>query len=69
MYGLERSPDKSLMVVCQGEVLVAAMHNSTATNDVTVVVDVAPAAAARETKLNNNNHGYALWSNNPSYIA
>ena len=30
------------------------------------LVATAPAATALETKLNNNNHGYLLWSNNPS---
>ena len=41
MYGLERSPDNSLMVVCGDELMVAAMHNVVATNDVVAAVDVA----------------------------
>ena len=49
MYGLERSPDNSLMVVCGDEVVVAAAHNVAATDDVAaaggVVVVVGVAAA------------------------
>ena len=30
---MERIPDNSLMVVCGDEVLVAAVHNATATDD------------------------------------
>ena len=41
MYGLGRSPNNSLMVVCGGEVVVATMHNAAAMDDVAVVVDVA----------------------------
>ena len=40
MYGLERSPDISLMVVCGDEVVVAAMRNAAAVDDVAVAVDV-----------------------------
>ena len=41
MCGLGRSPDNSLMVVCGDEVVVVAMHNYMATDDVAVAVDVA----------------------------
>ena len=37
------SPDNSLMVVCGGEVGVAAAHNAVATDDVAAVVGVAAA--------------------------
>ena len=40
LYGLERSPDKSLMVVCGDEVLVAAVHNAMAMDDVAATIDV-----------------------------
>ena len=43
MYGLERSPDKSPMVVCGGEVVVVAARNVVAMDDVVAVVDVAAA--------------------------
>ena len=49
LYGLERSPDKSLMVVCGDEVVVAAMRNASATDDVEamhgVVITVGAASA------------------------
>ena len=41
--GLERSPDKSLMVVCRDEVVVVAMCNAVAVDDVAADVDVADA--------------------------
>ena len=37
MCGLERSPDKSLIVVCGDEVVVVAMRNVAATIDVVAV--------------------------------
>ena len=37
------SPDNSLMVACGGEVVVVAVHNDAATDDVVTVVDVAAA--------------------------
>ena len=40
MYGLERSPDNSLMVVCGDEVVVVAVCNAVATDDFAAVVDV-----------------------------
>ena len=40
MYGLERSPDNSLMVVCGGEVVVVDVHNATAMDDAMAVVGV-----------------------------
>ena len=43
LYGLEMSPNKSLMVVCGGEVVVAAVHNVAAMDDVAAIVDVAVA--------------------------
>ena len=43
MCGLERSPDKSLMVVCGGEVVVAATHNVATADDVAADVDVSVA--------------------------
>ena len=41
MYGLERIPDNSLMVICGGEVVVADVHNATTTGDVVAAVGVA----------------------------
>ena len=43
MYGLVRSPDKSLLVVCGGAVVVVAACNAAAVNDVVAVVGVAVA--------------------------
>ena len=43
MYGLERSPDNSLMVVCGDEVVVAAVHNAAAVDDVAAAIDVTDA--------------------------
>ena len=43
LYGLERSPDKSLMVVCGDEVVVVAVHNAAAVDDVAATIDVAAA--------------------------
>ena len=40
LCGLERIPDKSLMVVCGDEVVVTAAHNVASTDDVVVDVDV-----------------------------
>ena len=40
MYGLEKSLDNSLMVVCGGEVVVAAVHNATAAGDVVAAFGV-----------------------------
>ena len=40
MYGLERNPDNSLMVVCGDEVLVAAACNAMTVDDIAGVVDV-----------------------------
>ena len=41
MYGLVRSLDNSLMVVCGGEVVVAVSRNVVAVDDVAIAVDVA----------------------------
>ena len=41
MCGFERSPDKSLMVVCRGEVVVAAVCNAAAVDDVVATIGVA----------------------------
>ena len=41
LYGLERSPDNSLMVVCGDEVVVVAACNVVAADDVVAIVDVA----------------------------
>ena len=41
MYGLEMSPDNSLLVACGGEVVVAAVCSAVATNDVAACVGVA----------------------------
>ena len=38
LYGLERSLDNSLMVVCGGEVVVAAAHNVAAMDDVVATI-------------------------------
>ena len=43
LCGLERSPDNSLMVVCGDEVVVVAVRNATAMDDVAAAVDVAAA--------------------------
>ena len=43
LYGLKRSLDNSLMVVCGDEVVVVAAHNAVAADDVATVVDVATA--------------------------
>ena len=43
MYGLERSPDNSLMVVCGGEVVVVAACNAAAIDDVVAFVGVVAA--------------------------
>ena len=43
MYGLERSPDNSLMVVYGDVVMVAAVRNVAATDDVAAAIDVAAA--------------------------
>ena len=43
MYGLERSPDNSLMVACGDEVVVAVAHNAMVTNDVAAAYDAAAA--------------------------
>ena len=43
MYGLARSPDNSLMVVCGDEVVVMAAHNAATMDDVAATVDVAAA--------------------------
>ena len=43
MYGLERSPDSSLMIVCGDEVVVATACNVSATDDVAVAIDVVAA--------------------------
>ena len=43
MCGLGRSPDNSLMVACGDEVVVEAVHNAVATDDVAAVVGVAVA--------------------------
>ena len=43
MCGLGRSPDNSLMVVCRDEVVVAAVCNAMARDDVATAVDVAAA--------------------------
>ena len=40
LYGLERSPDNSLVVVCGGEFVVAAARNVAAMDDVAVSIDV-----------------------------
>ena len=42
-YGLEMSPDNSLMFVCGGEVVVVATCNVAAMDDVADAVDVAAA--------------------------
>ena len=41
LYGLVRSIDNSLLVVCGGVVVVAAVCNAVAMDDVAAVVDVA----------------------------
>ena len=41
MYGLERSPDNSLMIVCGDDFVVAATCNVAAVDDVVAAVDVA----------------------------
>ena len=46
MYALERSLDKSLMVVCGGEVVVVAMCNAAATDDVVAADGVTVAVGA-----------------------
>ena len=43
LYGLVRSPDKSLLVVCGGVVVVAAAHNAAAMGDVAAAIGVADA--------------------------
>ena len=43
MYGLERSPDNSPMVICGDEVVVMAARNSVAMDDVAAIVDVVAA--------------------------
>ena len=40
MYGLERSPDNYLMVVCGDGVVVVAAHNAAAVDDVADILDV-----------------------------
>ena len=41
LYGLDRSPDNSLMVVCGGEVVVTPACNVVALDDVAATIDVA----------------------------
>ena len=39
LYGLVRSPDNSLLVVCGGVVVVVAAHNVSTTGDVAAMLD------------------------------
>ena len=48
LYGLQRSPDNSLMVVCGGEVMVAVAHNAMVADDVVAGADVAVGASATD---------------------
>ena len=43
LCGLGKSPDNSLMVACGDEVVVAAVHNSTAVDNAVAIDDVATA--------------------------
>ena len=43
LYGMERSPDNSLMVVCGGEVVDFSTCNAVAVDDVVAAIDVAAA--------------------------
>ena len=46
LYGLERSPDKSLLVVCGDAVVVTATCNAAATDDVVAADGVVVAVGA-----------------------